>query len=111
MNSGDKLKAMFWVWVAFVAACMFTFGGDVSQAEDVFIALFFVLGALFATRLVMHTPLPEEVVTTRKAKTHKVDRMLSRLSDEEMEQLRQRLSADDGELVSLDEVMRGGKES
>lgn len=109
MNSGDKLKATFWIWVAFVAACIFTFSNKPTiEVGHVFIALFFVIAALAATHTVMDARIPEAQQAAKK-KSHKVDRILSRLSDEEMEQLRQRLSQDDGELVSLDEVLRGQK--
>jgi len=107
MKSEHKLTAIFLIWAAFVAACLFTFANARIEAGHVFIALFFVIAASVATRTVIEAPMPEEQVTV-KSKSSKVDRMLSRLSDEEMEQLRQRLT-DDGELVSLDEVMRERK--
>ena len=104
MKSDDKLKAMFFIWGAFVMASLFTFSSRTLETGHVFIALFFVVAALAATHTVMEAPLPEEQQPT-KSKSRKVDRMLSNLNEEEMEQLRQRLS-DDGELISLDEVMR-----
>lgn len=110
MNSGDKLKATFIIWAAFVLACLFTFANKATiEAGTVFIAFFFMLAALVATHVVMDAKLAAEPQETVKKKTRRVDRMLERLSDEEMEQLRQRLAQDDGELVSLDEVMRGEK--
>jgi hypothetical protein len=107
MKSDDKQTAMFLIWAAFALACLFTFAGRELSAASVFMALFYVVGAMAATNFVMQAPVPEE--TPAKTKTHKVDRVLSSLTDEEIEQLRQRLSADDGEMVSLDDVMRGGK--
>lgn len=107
MKSEHKLTAIFLIWAAFVAACLFTFSNAEIGVGHVFMALFFVIAASVATHTVIEAPLPEEQ-TTVKSKSSKVDRMLSRLSDEEMEQLRQRIS-DDGELVSLDEVMRERK--
>ena len=106
MKSGDKPQAMFLIWAAFALACLFTFAGKELSAASVFLGLFYVVGAMGATYFVMDAPVPEEAPA--KAKSHKVDRLLSSLSDEEMDQLRQRLS-DDGELVSLDEVMREKK--
>ena len=109
MNSGDKLKAVFFIWGAFALACLFTFASQQSiEAGHVFLGLFFVIAALAATHTVMEAPLPEET-TPAKAKPRRIDRVLSSLSDEELEQLRQRLSNDDGELMSLDEVMQGQK--
>lgn len=104
MKSEHKLTAIFLIWAAFVGACLFTFAGRSIGIEHVFMALFFAIAVTTTTRMIMEAPLPEEQATV-KSKSSKVDRMLSRLSDEEMEQLRQRIS-DDGELVSLDEVMR-----
>ena len=110
MNSGDKLKATFIIWAAFVLACLFTFANKATiDVGTVFIGLFFVIAALAATHTVMEAKLSAEPQETVKKKTRRVDRMLERLSDEEMEQLRQRLAQDDGELVSLDEVMRERK--
>jgi hypothetical protein len=103
MKSGDKPQAMFLIWAAFALACLFTFAGRDLSAASVFMGLFYVVGAMGATYFVMDAPVPDE--TSAKTKSHKVDRMLSSLSDEEMDQLRQRLS-DDGELVSLDEALR-----
>lgn len=108
MKSGDKPQAMFLIWAAFALACLFTFAGRDLRVESVFMAFFYVVGAMVATSFVMRAPIPEE--TPAKAKSHRVDRMLSSLSDEELDQLRQRLS-DDGELVSLDEVIRENKRS
>jgi hypothetical protein len=108
MNSGDKLKAVFFIWGAFALACLFTFASQSSiEAGHVFLGLFFVIAALAATHTVMEAALPNETPT--KTKTRRIDRVLSSLSDEELEQLRQRLSNDDGELMSLDEVMRERK--
>jgi hypothetical protein len=103
MKSGDKPQAMFLIWAAFVLACLFTFAGKDLSVASVFMALFYVVGAMGATYFVMDAPVSEEAPA--KTKSHKVDRMLSSLSDEEVDQLRQRLS-DDGELVSLDEALR-----
>ncbi len=109
MKSEDKLKAIFFIWAAFVLACLFTFANKATiEAGHVFIGLFFVVAALAATHTVMEAPLPAEAQPGGKSKTRKVDRMLSSLSDEELDQLRQRLS-DDGELLSLDEVMQERK--
>ena len=105
MKAGDKPGAMFLIWGAFALACLFTFAGKELSSASVFMALFYVVGAMAATNFVMSAPMPDEKPVRPKQKSHKVDRMLSSLSDEELEQLRQRLS-DDGELVSLDEVMR-----
>jgi hypothetical protein len=107
MKAEDKSSAMFLIWAAFALACLFTFAGRELTAASVFMALIYMLGAVGATSFVMQSSVPEE--KPAKAKSHKVDRLLSSLSDDEMEQLRQRLS-DDGELVSLDEVMRDKKQ-
>ena len=107
MKSEHKLTAIFLIWTAFVLASIFTFANSTMEFGHVVVALFFVIAALAATHTVIEAPLPETQPTV-KSKSSKVDRMLSNLSDEEMEQLRQRLS-DDGELVSLDEVMREQK--
>jgi hypothetical protein len=107
MKAEDKPTAMFLIWAAFAFACLFTFAGRELSAASVFMALIYVVGAMGATHFVMDAPVAGE--TPAKAKSHKVDRMLSSLSDEEMEQLRQRLS-DDGEMVSLDDVMREKKQ-
>ncbi len=104
MKSGDKPSAMFLIWAAFALACLFTFAGRELGVESVIMALIYVVGALVATGFVMQAPMSEEAPAA-KSKSRKVDRMLSSLSDEEMEQLRERLS-EDGELVSLDDVMR-----
>ena len=49
MNSGDKLKATFIIWAAFVLACLFTFANKTTiEVGHVFIGLFFVIAALAA---------------------------------------------------------------
>jgi membrane protein implicated in regulation of membrane protease activity len=105
MNSGDRLKALFWVWAAFALAIVATVGSSPMQVETVVIAFFIVIAALVATRFITSAA-GEHIQETSKAKTRRVDRMLASLNDEELDVLRQRLSSDDGELVSLEDVLR-----
>lgn len=107
MNSGDRLKALFWVWVAFALATIAIVGSSPLQEENVIIAFFVVIAALVATRFITSAA-SENIEETSKAKTRRVDRMLASLNDEELDVLRHRLSSDDGdgEVVSLEEVLR-----
>jgi hypothetical protein len=108
MNSGDRLKALFFIWGAFVLAAIAAVDGSPLQEETVVIAFFFVIGALVATRYIMNAPVPNSE-DTGKAKGGKVSRLLASLSDDELEALRKRLADDDGgdgEVVSLEDVLR-----
>ncbi len=109
MDSGDRLKAIFFIWGAFAAAAIASFGsGSPLVPESIFIALFYVIGVLVATRFVTYAPQARE--EAEKAKRRSVDRLLASLSDDELDALRERLSSGDGELVSLEDVLRSGKE-
>jgi hypothetical protein len=112
MNSGDRLKALFFVWGAFVLAAIAAVDGSPLQEETVVIAFFFVIGALVATRYIMNAPIPNSE-DTGKVKSGKVSRLLASLNDEELDMLRKRLAAEttddgagDGEVVSLEDVLR-----
>jgi hypothetical protein len=108
MNSGDKLKATFFIWAAFVLASLFTIGGHDLNAVALFMGLIYTIAALSATYFVMDAKVvvAEEPV---KAKRSRVDRLLSSLDDDELDTLRDRLSQSDGEVVSLEDVLRKGK--
>jgi hypothetical protein len=107
MNSGDKLKATFFIWGAFVLAILFTMAGHEPNGGSAFMALIYTIAALTATGFVMtsHETAAEPV----KAKRSKVDRLLSSLDDDELDALRDRLAQSDGESVSLEDVLRKGK--
>lgn len=109
MSSGDRLKALLIVWVAFALAAMATVGGTPLQEENVVIAFFLVIAALVATRYITNAP-GAEAEEVGKAKSRRVDRVLASLNEDELDVLRQRLS-EDGELVSLDEVLRKERKS
>ncbi len=107
MNSGDKLKATFFIWVAFVLASMFTIAGHDLSGGAVFMALIYTIAALTATGFVMNSK--DTAAEPVKAKRSRVDRLLSSLDDDELDALRERLSQSDGEVVSLEDVLRQRK--
>lgn len=105
MNSSDRLRAIFLIWAAFAAATIATVWGNSVDVITLFMALFYSMAALGGTYFVMYAP-PDERAAEGKMKRRNVDRLLTSLSDAELDELRARLSADDGELVSLDQLMR-----
>jgi len=105
MKSIHKLMAMFFIWGAFTLASMAVVVDKQIEAGNVIIVLFFVVAALAATRFVTDAPLDDED-TIVKAKQTRVDRVLESLNDDELNALRERLADGDGEMVSLDEVLR-----
>ena len=107
MNSGDKLKAMFFIWVAFVLASMFTIAGHELSGGAVLMATIYTAAALIATGFVMTSK--DTAVEPVKAKLTRVDRLLSSLDDDELDALRDRLGQSDGEVVSLEDVLRKRK--
>lgn len=107
MNSGDKVRATFLIWISFALASMFTLAGHDLNVVALFIALIYTLAALLATHVVVDSKETED--QPAKAKHSRIDRLLSSLSDDELDALRDRLSPDDGEFVSLDEVLRRRK--
>lgn len=107
MHSNDKLKAVFVIWMAFAVAAAVTFWGNPPDLITLFMGLFYSMAALGATGFVMLSPAAGE--TAQKAKRRNVERLLSSLNDDELNHLRERLSTDDGEMVTLEEVMRGQK--
>ncbi len=73
----------------------------------VVIMILLVVGAAGATQAVWRSPAASSQMEAEKAKRRgKVDRMLDRLSEDEIEDLRARLMAEsDGEQVSLEELL------
>ena len=109
MNSDDRLKAIFLIWAAFALATIVTVWGRDLDAAPLFMTLFYAVAAASATHSVMQAPVAESGEYT-KTKRRNVERMLSSLSDDELDHLRERLSTDDGEMVSLDALMRERRE-
>ncbi len=113
MNSGDRLKAIFWVWAAFAVATTVTFWGNEPSLTTLLLGLIYAMAAAGSTVAVMLAPMegisPAHMAQAGKMKHGKVDRLLTSLSDDELDHLRERLSVDDGELVSLDQLMRERK--
>ena len=105
MKSIHKLIAMLFIWGAFTLASMAAVVDKQIDVGNVIIVLFFVVAALAATRFVTDAPLDDEDAVA-KVKQTRVDRVLESLNDDELNALRDRLADGDGEIVSLDEVMR-----
>lgn len=110
MVSSDRLKAIFFIWAAFAAATMFTFGGNTPDLILLFLGLFYSVAALGATMAVMFAPIDGTATRADKAKRGSVERLLSSLNEDELDHLRERLSIDDGEVVSLEHVLRERRE-
>jgi|GEM_PF-2911233 ABC-type multidrug transport system fused ATPase/permease subunit len=120
MNSGDKLRALFVVWVAFVLACWFTFGRSASLGVgEVFLGFFYLLAVMGASISITqsvetptrHDAAAEQVYASTKLKREQInqlDRLVETMNSDERQALLQRLSepepvqlTDDGELKQL----------
>jgi hypothetical protein len=107
-NNEAKLVATLGVWTAFTIVAVTAMIRDLQMSSfmGAFLALLLVAGAVVATGFVWRAPAADEIEASEKSKRRtRVDRMVDRLSHQELEELRARLMAD-GEQVSLDELMQ-----
>ncbi len=109
MHSGDRLKAIFIIWAAFAVATTVTFWGNSPDVITLFLGLIYGMAAAGSTVAVMLAPVDGIPIQASKMKRRNVDHLLNSLDDDELNQLRERLSVDDGEMVSLDELVRERK--
>jgi hypothetical protein len=109
MNSADRLKGLIAIWIAFAFATGFSFGGDVTTAADIVLALVFGLAAVIGTGMVMSLKVEEQGSSSEmyKAKRGKPDiyEMVDSLDDEELRLLRQRLMSDSDSAMPLHDLM------
>ncbi len=116
MNSGDRLKAIFFIWAAFAVATTVTFFGNSPDVITLFLGLIYGAAAAGSTVAVMLAPMEgisaAQMAQASKQKRGNVERLLNSLNEDELDHLRERLSVDDGdgEMVSLDHLMRERRE-
>jgi hypothetical protein len=105
----SRIGATFFIWLAFTIVSVTAMLRDlrIDSGAAVVLAILLVFGAVSATRYVWRGS-ASQVETDEKIKRRtRVDRMMDRLSEQDIEELRTRLLADsDGEDTSLEELMR-----
>ena len=109
-NNEARSASSFFVWTAFtiVGVAAIVNGSNMSTFTSVVLAIILAGSAVTATQAIWKNHDTDEGKADEKHKRRtQVDRMLERLSDREIEDLRARLIADsDGEAVSLDELIQ-----
>jgi hypothetical protein len=110
MGNNQRLAATVVIWLAVMMIGIAAMGFDVRPDALAWVTTVFVIGAATSTRSIWRgarSPDPVQV-EMEKAKRHgKIDRLMERLNDDDVAELRARLDGDsDGEAVSLDELMR-----
>jgi hypothetical protein len=106
----SRIGATFFIWLAFTVVSITAMLRDipVQSGSSVFLAILLVLGAVSATRYVWRGSEMTSRETAEKMKRRsRVERMIDRMSEQDIEELRARLLSDsDGEASSLEELMR-----
>lgn len=107
-NTEARVGATFFIWVAFTVVSV----AAIVNSSDIGGLLFLIMilltgGAVTATQSVWKGLQNDNLSEAEKSKRQgKLDRVMARLSDQDIEELRARLLEDgDGESVSLDELM------
>jgi hypothetical protein len=107
-NTEARVGATFFIWVAFTVVSV----AAIVNSSDIGGLLFLIMilltgGAVTATKAVWTGVENDSQSGSEKSKRQgKLDRVMARLTDQDIEELRARLMADgDGEAISLDELM------
>ena len=109
-NMEARTISSFFVWTAFtiVGVAAIVNGSNMSTFAGIVLAIIMAGAAVTATQSIWKSNDADDSKSTEKNKRrNNIDRVLERLSDREIEDLRARLMADsDGEAVSLDDLLQ-----
>jgi hypothetical protein len=109
-NTEARAISSFFVWTAFtiVGVAAIVNGSNMSTFTSIVLAVILAGSAVTATQSIWKSQDADDGNSAEKNKRrNNVDRILERLSDREIEDLRARLMADgDGEAVSLDDLLQ-----
>jgi hypothetical protein len=109
-NTEARAISSFFVWTAFtiVGVAAIVNGSNMSTFTSIILAIILAGSAVTATQAIWKSNDADDSNSAEKNKRrNNVDRVLERLSDREIEDLRARLMADsDGEAVSLDDLLQ-----
>jgi hypothetical protein len=107
-NNEARTAATFFIWVAFTLVGIATIVNASEIGGIIFLIMVLLVGgAAGATQQVWKNAGSEIADAEKNKRRSKLDRMLERLDDGDIEELRSRLSADsDGEVVPLDDLLR-----
>ena len=107
-NTEARVGATFFIWVAFTIVSVAAIVNSAVIGGLLFLIMILLTGgAVTATQSVWKGVETDKQSEAEKSKRQgKLDRVMARLSDQDIEELRTRLLADnDGEAVSLDELL------
>lgn len=109
-NTEARAISSFFVWTAFtiVGVAAIVNGSNMSTFTSIVLAIILAGSAVTATQHIWKSQDADDGKNLEKNKRrNNVDRLLERLSDRDIEDLRARLMADaDGEAVSLDDLLQ-----
>ena len=121
MRSHHRLAALIFVWLVFAVLASFIVTGPMMDSSLMILGSVYAVTALAATLLIARIPSVEDVPArpvqtsqgshkAKRGEAQLVDRLIDTLSDDELARLRERLlvepeAADDGEVVSLEELI------
>ena len=107
-NTEARVGASFFIWVAFTVVAVAAIVNSAVIGGLLFLIMILLTGgAVTATQSIWKSDENDRQSESEKSKRNdKLDRVMARLSDQDIEELRARLLSDsDGEAVSLDELL------
>ncbi|MBL8162863.1 MAG: hypothetical protein JNJ61_12820 [Anaerolineae bacterium] len=104
-NNEARLGATLLIWAAFTVISVVAL---IAQQFNIPIVVVLAGASMFATMSVWESAKKadsDEKVAEKSKRRTKVENMLAKLDERELDELRARLSDSDGEMVSLDDVL------